>query len=90
MLAKLKSESSVCGAHSRLTGDLHRDDRRLLTAACQLLLAVGRLHRAERRLLRAVGDLDECEITDEERVRGVDVRTLVTEPGPAVPGKEVV
>jgi hypothetical protein len=35
------------------------------------------------------GDLDECEISDEERARGIDVRTLV-EPGPADPGKEVV
>jgi hypothetical protein len=33
------------------------------------------------------GDLDQCEITDEDRARGVDVRTLV-ETGPAVPGKE--
>ncbi len=82
MRAKLTTEAApVDGVHSRLTGNLSglwghcaglRGNCTGLTGDCSGL----------------TGDLDECEITDEDRVRGIDVRTLV-EAGPAVTGKEV-
>lgn len=83
MRAKLTRLSSVCGgAHTRLTGDLSelRGDCSGLRGDCTGLTGD---------LSGLTGDLGACEITDEDRKRGIDVRTLV-EPGPAVPGKEVV
>ena len=100
MRAKLKRASSVysrlrgnciglTGDLSGLTGDLsglwgHCTG---LTGDCSRLR--GNCTRLTGDCSGLTGDLDACDITKEDRARGVDVWTLV-EPGPAVPGKEVV